>query len=201
MTDEVDEVDEVINEILEEMDRSEAEFTELIQPGDLVFPRSDRQFTFSEFRYCTARKGYAVIRTKKVIGPRKQSSVCCESDIVGEHLYLPTVGISRVERDGKVIWRSDSKVWFRYLKDRPEELPTDKDVYGHPIVYDKVFEGYYIAHHDVTDEFPESHAVTLVELITPFRDGQPGQLICVNQNELEFIKEPDASSSNISHQQ
>ena len=42
MTDEVDEVDEVVNEIIEEMNRSEAAFGELMQPGDLVLSRSDK---------------------------------------------------------------------------------------------------------------------------------------------------------------
>ena len=185
--------DDIVDEILESLQASEDAFNATVQIGDVVFANGDKAFTFSEFRYCTARKGY------KVVGHSVNSdAVVCESDIVGERLYLSATSCYKIERDGEVVWRYNSRVYFRYIKDRPEELP-EKDAYGFLPDFDTVFEGYYIDNHDVTTEFPDSHVVTLVELITPFRNGQPGQLICVNGNELEFIEKPDDSSSDISH--
>jgi len=170
---------DIAAKICDRLEQKKKEFAALVRVGDMVFSSEDKRFSFSEFRYCTEGKGY-------VVRSLSDAGVYCEGDIKGEGLYLSVFSITHVVRDEKIIWDERSIVKFRY---RQELKQDNDDRCGFPIDLNALYEGRWLHHYSpLTENIPGS---ILVELITPFRDGKMGDLIVVNESDLEVLEISD----------
>jgi hypothetical protein len=166
--------DEIADEILDNIERRKKDFAATVRPGDVVYASKDERFTFSKFRYCTQGKGY-------VVQSIEEDTVSCEGDIKGEGgLYLCSLSATHVERDGEIIWDSRGVMTFRYRRD----LEHDTDRCGSPVDLEAVYQGRWLNYYS----HDEGDGSILVELITPFREGQPGDLIVVNESDMEILE-------------
>ena len=154
------EVDSIVDDVLQQEKDREKSFKEIVRVGDIAYARDDGTYTYTDFKYRTAGKGYKV---KEITGC---ATIICDSDIVDEKLYLYVGSITHVIRDRQIVWDSRRTIAWKY-----EGIK---------------YSGYYIKSY--YPEHSEYNC-TLVKLITPFRNGKSLQNMIINHDEVEFIED------------
>jgi hypothetical protein len=180
--------DDIADQILDEIEAKQREFAATIKIGDMVYAGEDKTFTFTRYRYCTAGKGYKVNHIKG-------DSVSCDADILGETLWLSSLGITHATREGEIVWDSRNQLAWTLRPDDEIKIgaypPRIEGQEG------QTFRGYWVNNYRPEEDGPQKGSF-LVELTTPFLEGKPGDLIVVSLNQCHIT---EINGQDVSHEE